>query len=69
VFSVACTGSDEAATSLRLAVRAPSVHNCQPWRWVVGPTQPLEADDTREFIRSRAATAHSAHPQILPRIG
>ena len=27
-------------------------------------TQPLEVNDTREFIRSRVATAHSAHPQI-----
>lgn len=32
-------------------------------------TQPLEVDDTREFIRSRVAAAHSAHPQILLRIG
>jgi hypothetical protein len=32
-------------------------------------TQPLEVDDTREFIRSRVTTAHSAHPQILLRIG
>jgi Nitroreductase family len=32
-------------------------------------TQPLEVDDTREFIRSRVATAHSTHPQILLRIG
>jgi hypothetical protein len=32
-------------------------------------TQPLEVDDTREFIRSRVATAHRAHPQILLRIG
>jgi len=38
VFSVAAISSDEAlATALRLAVRAPSVHNCQPWRWLVGP--------------------------------
>ena len=35
---MAAISSDEAvATALRLAVRAPSVHNCQPWRWLVGP--------------------------------
>jgi nitroreductase len=32
-------------------------------------TQPLEVEDTREFIRSRVATSDSAHPQILLRIG
>ena len=43
-------GSDEAvATALRLAVRAPSVHNCQPWRWLVGPgTVHLYADGSRQ---------------------
>jgi len=32
-------------------------------------TQPLEVDDTREFIRSRIATEQAAHPQMLLRIG
>ena len=32
-------------------------------------TQPLEVDDTREFIRSHVTTAHTFHPQILLRIG
>ncbi|MDT7552668.1 MAG: hypothetical protein QOI16_1204, partial [Pseudonocardiales bacterium] len=43
-------GSDEAVmTALRLAVRAPSVHNCQPWRWLVGPgTLHLYADGSRQ---------------------
>ena len=34
---------------MRLAVRAPSVHNCQPWRWWVGPgTVHLYADGSRQ---------------------
>ncbi|MDT7573781.1 MAG: hypothetical protein QOH17_114, partial [Pseudonocardiales bacterium] len=43
-------GLDEAVvTALRLAVRAPSVHNCQPWRWLVGPeTVHLYADGSRQ---------------------
>jgi nitroreductase len=47
---VACIGSAEAvATALRLAVRAPSVHNCQPWRWLVGPgTVHLYVDGARQ---------------------
>lgn len=32
-------------------------------------TQPLEVDDTREFVRRRVANARSSHPQILLRIG
>jgi nitroreductase len=32
-------------------------------------TQPLEVEDTREYIRSRVTTAHTFHPQILLRIG
>ncbi len=32
-------------------------------------TQPLEVDDTREYLRSRVTTAHSAHPQMILRIG
>jgi len=44
------SGSDEAVvTALRLAIRAPSVHNCQPWRWLVGPgTLHLHADGSRQ---------------------
>ena len=39
----------QVATALRLAVRAPSVHNCQPWRWLVGPgTVHLYADGSRQ---------------------
>jgi hypothetical protein len=35
--------------ALRLAIRAPSVHNCQPWRWRVGPeTVHLYADGSRQ---------------------
>lgn len=35
--------------ALRLAVRAPSVHNCQPWRWRVGPgTVQLYLDGSRQ---------------------
>jgi hypothetical protein len=39
VVSVTVPASDEDAVraALRLAIRAPSVHNCQPWRWRVGP--------------------------------
>jgi len=39
VVPVADLGLDEETlqAALRLAVRAPSVHNCQPWRWRVGP--------------------------------
>jgi hypothetical protein len=50
VFAVPGIGSDEAVLSaLRLAVRAPSVHNCQPWRWLVGPgTVHLYADGSRQ---------------------
>jgi len=50
VFSVAAISSDEAvATALRLAVRAPSVHNCQPWRWLVGPgSVHLHVDGSRQ---------------------
>src|SRR3954469_23026146 len=37
-------------TALRLALRAPSVHNCQPWRWLVGPTSVhLYADGARQL--------------------
>jgi hypothetical protein len=32
-------------------------------------TQPLEVEDTREFIRSVVTTGHTFHPQILLRIG
>jgi hypothetical protein len=32
-------------------------------------TQPLEVDDTREFIRSRVASAPTSHPQMVLRIG
>jgi nitroreductase len=31
-------GNDTIKTALALAVRAPSVHNTQPWRWRIGPT-------------------------------
>ncbi len=36
---MAVPGSDgqTVPAALRLAVRAPSVHNCRPWRWLVGP--------------------------------
>ena len=37
-------------TALRLALRAPSVHNCQPWRWLVGPASVhLYADGARQL--------------------
>lgn len=45
-------GSDEETVraALRLALRAPSVHNCQPWRWLVGPTSVhLYADGARQL--------------------
>jgi nitroreductase len=32
-------------------------------------TQPLEVDDTREYLRRAVATAPTAHPQILLRVG
>ncbi len=44
-------GSDEETVraALRLAVRAPSVHNCQPWRWLVGRgSVHLYADGSRQ---------------------
>lgn len=41
---------DMVRTALRLALRAPSVHNCQPWRWLVGPgIVHLYADGSRQL--------------------
>lgn len=56
-------------TALSLAVRAPSVHNSQPWRWVVDghslrlyadPEQHLPATDPdcRDLLLSCGATLH-----------
>ena len=42
-------GEDPVRSALRLALRAPSVHNCQPWRWLVGPESVhLYADGSRQ---------------------
>ena len=52
VVYVADPSSDEDTlrTALRLALRAPSVHNCQPWRWLVGPgIVHLYADGSRQL--------------------
>ncbi|WP_406230421.1 Acg family FMN-binding oxidoreductase [Nocardia sp. NBC_01009] len=41
---------DTMRAALALAVRAPSVHNTQPWRWRVGDTTVhLYTDDTRQL--------------------
>lgn len=38
------------ASAVRLAVRAPSIHNTQPWRWVLaGDTLELHADHDRQL--------------------
>lgn len=39
--------------ALALAVRAPSIHNSQPWRWRVGPhTMHLYADRTLQLVNT-----------------
>lgn len=37
-------------TALALAVRAPSIHNSQPWRWVVGPRSVHLHADLRRWL-------------------
>lgn len=45
--------SESVRTALTLAVRAPSVHNTQPWQWRVGDrTVHLYSDDTRQLLRT-----------------
>lgn len=40
-------------TALSLAIRAPSVHNAQPWRWRIGDESiHLYADTTRQLIHA-----------------
>ena len=43
-------GHDVLTAALHLAVRAPSLHNTQPWRWLVDPgAVHLHADSTRRL--------------------
>lgn len=43
-------GKDTIRAALALAVRAPSVHNSQPWRWRIGPTTiQLWSDPSRQL--------------------
>ena len=42
--------------ALALAIRAPSIHNSQPWRWRVGErTVHLYADAERQLTRADPA--------------
>ncbi|QBS45340.1 NAD(P)H nitroreductase [Nocardia sp. CS682] len=56
-------------TALALAVRAPSVHNTQPWRWRIGPRSihlyldperalPFTDPDQRDLVLSCGAALH-----------
>ncbi|MGL5825997.1 MAG: Acg family FMN-binding oxidoreductase [Nocardioides sp.] len=46
-----CPDHDTLVAMVDLACRAPSVHNTQPWRWVLaGPALQLHADATRRLV-------------------
>jgi nitroreductase len=49
--------------AVELAVRAPSLHNSQPWRWVADG----EFHASREIVRR--LTGRHAEPQLLIRVG
>jgi len=56
-------GEADLLTALSMAIRAPSIHNSQPWRWRIRPHGlELYTDATR--IRSRTANPpRSARPE------
>ncbi len=50
----------ELVTAVERAVRAPSVHNTQPWRWRVGDDAvQLHADWTRHLVATDPDAATS----------
>ena len=70
-MTVRFPAADTVATALSLAARAPSVHNSQPWRWVVGKDGlhlfadterhlPRTDPDLRDLLVSCGATLHHA---------
>src|SRR5246127_1004542 len=46
--------------AIRLACRAPSLHNSQPWRWIVRPTAVDLFADHRRIVRSADASGREA---------
>lgn len=58
-------GSELLKEAVRLACRAPSVHNSQPWRWVA------EGGTLRLFLdrRLRGLIDRLNQPQVLIRVG
>src|SRR4029078_7420059 len=56
----ATADTETVAKAIRLACRAPSLHNSQPWRWIVGETVVDLFVDHERVVRSADSSAREA---------
>ena len=56
----ATANTEVVAKAIRLACRAPSLHNSQPWRWIVGETVVDLFVDHERVVRSADRSAREA---------
>jgi len=60
VMTKTVAGTEVIAAAIKLACRAPSLHNSQPWRWVAGPTAVDLFGDPARVVRSTDSSGREA---------